>query len=218
MAMGRWVCFCLAVVGMVGCETTQPTRFRDYNEDGVYLFQRGRYADAQESFQAALAIQANDPGVLYNLGECRDRLGDPKRAEAYYRDCLSRAPNHLACRHSLVVLLVRQGRRPEASRLVQDWILREPKSVSPYVEDGWLAHQDGDLPRAQARLQQALEIDPHNEQALMELGLVYEELKRPDRALVIYDRILQQNPNQSSVTTRVNFLLAKGARPPHPDS
>jgi Flp pilus assembly protein TadD len=202
---------------LAGCAPMGQERLHDYNEDGLYLFQRGDYNEARESFQAALALRPEDAGLMYNLGECYDRLGDDKKAEQYYNECLARAPNHPACRHALACVLVRGGRGGEATDMVHDWLAREPKLAAAYAEDGWLWHQAGDLPRAQARLHQALELNPHDERTLVELALVYEAMQRPDRAVVLYERVLERNPNQVEVARRLNQLQAKGAGRPRPD-
>jgi hypothetical protein len=52
---------------------------------------------------------------------------------------------------------------------------------------------------------------------LTELGLIYEEMNRPDRAVVLYEQVLVRDPNQSEVTRRLNALLAKGAGRPQPE-
>jgi len=100
---------------------------------------------------------------------------------------------------------------------VQAWRASEPKLAAAYVEDGWLYHQAGDLPKAQGRLQQALDIEPHNVRAVTEMGLVYEAMKRPDRALTLYERALESDPKQPEITDRVNYLLTKGAGRPRPE-
>src|SRR5688572_33101956 len=100
----RWLSFTLALaVCLAGCDHTAQERVRDYNADGVYLFQRGDYAAARESFQAALSLEPEDPTLHYNLGECFDRLGQTARAEERYRQCLGLTPNHAECRHALAV-------------------------------------------------------------------------------------------------------------------
>src|SRR5207253_3821590 len=119
--------------------------------------------------------------------------------------------------HALVSLLVRMGQKDEATRLVEAWLAQEPRRAAAYAEDGWLWHQAGDLPRAQARLQQALELDPHEPRALVELALVYEAMQRPDRAAALYERVLERNPHQTEVVKRLNGLRSQGARQPQPD-
>ncbi len=205
------------VLGLAGCVNPADERFHDYNQDGLFQFRQGNYRDARESFQAALDLKPGDAALLYDIGECYDRLGDAAQAERCYQECLQRAPNHEACRHALAVLLVRQKRRDEAARMIEDWLRREPKLAGPYAEDGWFWHQAGDLPRAQARLQQALEIDPRDVRALTELALVYEAMQRPDRALVLYERALEREPEQVELKKRVQFLLTNGAHRPRPE-
>jgi Tfp pilus assembly protein PilF len=214
----RWDSWLLALaLGLGGCESASQERLRDYNQDGVYLFQRGNYAAARESFQAALALKTDDPALLYNIGECSERLGDTTAAERYYSRCLLYAPNQPDCRHALATLLVRLGRRDDAAHLIEDWLAREPRLAAAYAEDGWLLHQAGDLPRAQARLQQALELDPHEPRALVELALVYEAMQRPDRAVALYERVLERNPRQAEVVKRLNHLRSQGTGQPQPD-
>jgi Tfp pilus assembly protein PilF len=85
------------------------------------------------------------------------------------------------------------------------------------VQDGWRLRQDGDLLQAQARLQQALELDPQNSRALVELGILYELMERPGRALVLYEKALRHDPNQADVSLRVEALRARGVKNPLPD-
>lgn len=200
-----------------GCVPAVQERVRDYNEDGLYLYQRGDYRSASESFQAALALQPEDVGLLYNTGQCFDHLNQAARAEYFYQACLRAAPNHAPCRHALAALWVREGRWHDAVQMVEDWLAREPKLAAAHAEDGWLWHQAGDLPRAQARLQQALQLDPHDRRALAELALVYEAMQRPDRAAALYERSLDLDPNQPDLTRRLNHLRTIGVARPKPD-
>src|SRR5262249_45621981 len=206
---GMWrVLVCAGLAGgLAGCAAPEKERLRDYNEGGVYLFRQGDFAGARGSFQAAPALRPEDAGLLYNLGQCYDHLGVADKAEQTYLACLHRSPNHAACRHALTELLWRGGRRTEATQAGETRLASEPKLAAAYAEDGWLWHQIGDLPRAQARLQQALAFDPRNQLALTELALVYEAMQRPERALVLYERLLEQDPHQTDVKKRVNFLL-----------
>jgi Tfp pilus assembly protein PilF len=210
----RW---CLLALLLAGCVTAEQDRIQDYNNDGVYLFQRGDYQAARESFQAALALKANDAALLYNIGQCYDRVGDTAKAEAYYGQCVQIQPNHADCRHALAVLMLREGRRDETVNFVENWLVNEPKLSAAYAEDGWLWHQLGDLPKAQARLQQAISLEPHNQRALIESARLYETMQRPDRAVVLYERVLREDPHQAQVVSRLNELKAQGINTPRPD-
>ena len=204
-------------LGLAGCASATQERARDYTRDAFRQYQLGRYADARDSFQAALALRPDDVGLFFNVGACYDLLGNGAKAECYYLECLRLEPNHGLCRHALAVLWVREGRSPEAVRMIQDWLAAQPQLSEAYTEDGWLRHQLGDLPGAQSRLQQALGLDPQNARALVELALVFEEKKRPDLALALYDRSLQFDRNQADVARRANELRTQGVAAPRPE-
>jgi Tfp pilus assembly protein PilF len=215
MRKAGWIL--LLAAGVAGCTPTSQERAREYNEDGVYLFRRGDYRSARDSFEAALKLTPEDADLLYNLGQCYDRSGDAAKAEQHYRACLRTMSNHADCRHALANLWLREGRGADAKRMVEDWLAREPKLAAAYAEDGWLWFQSGDLPRAQARLQQALELDPQDRRALTELARVYEAIERPDRSVALYERILQREPDQAAIRRRLHELQARGVTRPRPD-
>jgi len=202
---------------IAGCATPEEDRAHAATENGLRLYQQGNYPAAQQDFQAALQFRPGDADLVYNIGQCYEHQNDLARAEQTYGECLRQAPNHVAAHQALAGLLMRQGRRPEATRIVEDWLIHQPRLAAAYALDGWLWHQTGDLPRAQARLQQALEIDPHDVRALTELALVYEDLYRPERALVLYERVLALDNHQPQVENRLHVLLAKGTGRPQPE-
>src|SRR5262249_22150159 len=136
---------------------------------------------------------------------------------ALYKRCLEEDANHAPCRHALAVLLYRTGRRAEADHMIEDWLVREPKRAEAYVEDGWRLRQEGELTHAQARLQQALDLDATNVRALTEMALLFEVLGLPERAAVLYQGVLTADPRQPAVAERLNLLRAKKVGKPLPD-
>lgn len=218
----RGVFFALLVVFLLhGCTPTNPNRqtnVRDFNADGIYLYQKGDFVRAKETFEFALKQKPEDPNLLYNLAQCHDQLGENQKAEEVYRLCLQKDPNHPSAQHSLARLLMLEGRRGEATKTIETWLASQPKSAEAYVQDAWRWQQDGDLLKAQGRLQQALELDPRNVRALVNLGVLYELMERPDRALALYEKALREQPDRTDLRERVNQLVAKGVNRPLPDS
>jgi Tfp pilus assembly protein PilF len=217
--MRRWPhCAILMLLGAAGCAAPPSSeKVRAFTEDGVHLYTHGDYKDAKESFQAALALRPGDVDLMYDVAQCCDRLGQDDRAERLYRDCLTRAPDHAECRHALGTLLVRQGRWADATALIHDWLDRRPKSATAVAEDAWLWRQYGDLPKARTRLEEALAMDPHDNRALLEMAQVYETMRRPDRAVYLYQQALQYKPDQPDVVERLTSLRREGAERPRPD-
>lgn len=215
--MRWWAGYVLLLLTVAGCAAPSQEKVRAFTDDGLHLYTHGDYRDAKESFQAALALQPGDVNLLYDLGQCYDRLGDDVLAERTYNECLQRSPNHTECRHALLALMVREGRWAEATDSVHAWLQREPKLATPIAEDAWLWRQYGDLPKAQARVQEALAVDPHDNRALLEEAQIFEVKQRPDRAVYLYELALQYHPDQPDVVQRVQTLREQGATRPKPD-
>src|SRR3954465_5672207 len=94
----------------VGCALPSPIteRVRAYNADGLYLYTKGDYRDARDSFEAALEMNPNDVSLRFNLAQSCGGLGDLAKAEKLYNECLSHDFNHADYRPRLCVLLLRQ--------------------------------------------------------------------------------------------------------------
>jgi tetratricopeptide (TPR) repeat protein len=207
---------CLGCLVLAGCETAEQERLKQLNTDAMHRFNQGDYAGARESFEGALTLQPEDANLLYNIGQCFDRQGNTAEAERWYRQCLEKSDRQHECRHALIVLLNRTNRRDDGERMIQEWLAQDPNLPGPYAAEAWLLRQDRAYPQAQARLQQALNLDPHYVRALVELGILYEEMNLPERSLVIYERALAQNPNQPEITERLNSLRQSNVGRPKP--
>jgi tetratricopeptide (TPR) repeat protein len=217
--MGRIRSVAVLALLVSACAPALSERVRQYNDLGIQNFQKGEFDRARADFQAALALLPNNASLLYNLGQCCDRLGQREQAERYYRLCLQQQPNDVDCRHALNVLLVQNGRLAEARQMVQDWLAREPKLSAAYAEDGWLYQHQGDPISALKRYQEAVNLDPHNRVALIGMGQIYEEkLNQPSRALKLYLMALNDDPHQLDLVKRVNHLRTRGIGLPHPES
>ncbi len=215
--MGRAGQALVFAIALAGCTSVPQEKLRDYSEEGMILYGQNDFRHAGECFQAALALKPNDAVLLYNVGHCYDRIDRTDLAEKYYVACLTQDPNFADCRHAYLALLIRTGRKDQANQSVQAWLASAPQLAAAYGEEGWLMLQEGNLPAAQARLQQALDFNPKDVNSLINLGQVYESLQRPDRALELYERALELSPNQLEVSRRIQILRNKGIAPPKPD-
>ncbi len=205
-------CLCM----LPGCVNTRQTELQEVIDDGVYLFERGQYDGARQTFLYALEKDPTNADLCYNAGQCYDRLGDWEAADNYYMRCLNLDANHAECRYALAVLMYQTKRKAEANRMIEEWLGSEPELAAPYTLDGWRYRQEGNLPNAISRLHEAYAKDPKNVRTLTELGIVYEQMDHPERALVLYERALKQNPGQPELVDRINFLRSKHTGPPLP--
>lgn len=180
---------------------------------GVQLYQQGNYLGAVNSFQEALARQPGNPDCFYNLGATYHQqakvfgsAADRQVAEQYYHLCLARNPDHVACQRALAVLLVEEGRGPEAVSNLQAWATARPTNPQPHIELARLAEEHGDLREAENQLVDALTLDPNNPRALVALGQLRETAGDSAQAVANYSRALAVDPQQPVVAARVASL------------
>lgn len=199
----------LALAACTGCGGIS----RNDNAEGVRLYQQGNYLGAVNHFQQALARQPGDPDCFYNLGATYHQqaklFGQPAdraTAEQYYHLCLARAPGHEACQRALAVLLVEEGREPEALAGLEQWARLQPGNPNPRIEMARLWEERGDLREAENQLVDALAVAPNNPRALVALAHIRERTGDTAQALANYQRALINDPAQPVVATRVATL------------
>ncbi len=177
------------------------------------MYQNAYYEGALQQFQKAVDADPKNADAYYNLASTYHQLGklhrrdtDLTQAETNYHRCLDNSPNHEDCYRGLAVLLVDRGHPDQAKELLELWSQRAPGMPGPKIELARLADEQGDRQTAQAKLIEAVAIDPHNARALAALGKVREESGDPAQALANYQRSLQINRFQPDVAARVATL------------
>jgi 2-aminoadipate transaminase len=100
------------------------------------------------------------------------------------------------------------------------------KILLPGFRLGWMAGPN-DLIQKAVTAKQSVDLcsPPFNQailfeylnRGLLEKAQLYETMKRPDRAVYLYEQALQYRPDQPDVVRRVSVLRAQGANRPKPD-
>jgi tetratricopeptide (TPR) repeat protein len=217
--MMRSVCLSGILLAAAACAETAQDRLHEITTEGARLYKTGAYDHARAQFEAALKLKPDDADLTYNLARCHEKLGDRAQAEQLYQACLKRDPNHDEAHQAWLELMVDGGRTEEGQRMVRTWLRSQPNQPGPYIADGWLCARAGDRPSARVRFQRALDLDPRNVRAMVELAGIFERLGdgRVERALVLYQRALDIKPDQDDLRKKVAELRARRTGQPHPD-
>lgn len=199
----------LALAGASGCNVASHAQ----NAQGVSLYQQGRYQEAVQNFEQAIANNPKNADGYYNLAATYHKLGlvshnenELKQAENLYNQCLDRDENNRDCYRGLAVLLAEEGRSDEAFHLLEGWSAKYPSSAAPKVELARLSEEFGRYDVAKAHLEDALQSDPHDARALAALGRLRERSGNQGQALAVYQRSLWNNRFQPDVAARISSL------------
>jgi tetratricopeptide (TPR) repeat protein len=83
----------------------------NHNLKGVILNQLGRFSEAAESFQAALALKPDNPAYMVNLGIAFINLGSPEKAKPWLEKALPLAKDPAFRDKILSFLKMTEGRK-----------------------------------------------------------------------------------------------------------
>jgi tetratricopeptide (TPR) repeat protein len=168
-------------------------------QSGLKLSSQGRHGEAIAHFEQALALQPDDPKVLFALGNTASQLGQPNLAEQFFRRVLTQDPCRTEAIVNLSNLLRANGQFDAAIALLIPAIAREPKAAELHLTLGSAWRERGDLDRAKLHYQAALIARPDYALALANLAdLLCDEGQR-DVARTLYDKAIKVEPGNAQV-------------------
>ena len=156
-----------------------------YGLGSVYL-QQQKSAEARDSFERAVRLQAHYPGTLpnawNNLGLLAAREGHTEEAIQDFQRALTMDPDHLIALQNLGNAY-RQGKRWEdAKRVLQRALQLSPENPEANYGLGMVFAQLNDTEHAYEYLQKALAARPAYPEALNNLGILYLRTQRREEA------------------------------------
>lgn len=201
-----------------GCSSIQS---QYGNTSGVQLFAEGNYAEALVRFQSAIDSNPNDADSYYNIAAVHHHLARINRdanqnaqAEANYKLCFSKNPNHTSAYRGYAVWLMENHRRKEAFELLEQWSNTRLDIADPKIELGRLHQETGNTQKAIDYLSAAIAIEPKSARAHAALGYLRESLSEWDQAILNYRYSLECNPNQPDLSYRLAQIQAqRNSRP-----
>jgi tetratricopeptide (TPR) repeat protein len=187
---------------------------------GVVLAMKGRFEDARQSFDAAIALEPENGlthvamALIYMQ---MDRVGE---AVDILRKRCSTAPNDAVAQWFLGEALSRQGARPgsaeeqEALRALERSVELQPDLLQAQVLLGKLLMRSGDLERAAAHLEIALKLDANHMAAIYQLAQVRQKQGRAEEAKGLFARVQQAKTEERDEFTQRGLLqiVREGAR------
>ncbi len=180
-------------------------------ESARTLIDQGQLTEAAEVLNKARAQLPNDPRVYMMAGVMSERAGNVAGAFQLMRTGLELAPNWAPGIVVLAQLQARQGQFAEAKENAETALQLD--SETRVVLDGAIdvAHNTGELDLAVRLLQKGLLRDPTDAKWRLLLANDLSQLGRHDEALLLWDGLLTESPqDEKTLLGRMHTLLAAG--------
>jgi tetratricopeptide (TPR) repeat protein len=187
---------------------------------GVVLAMKGRFEDARESFEAAIALDPENGlthvamALIYMQ---MDRVGEAVEILRRRRDAV---PGDALAQWFLGEALNRQGLPPgsgeeqEAMDALRRSVELQPQLLQAQVLLGKMLLRKSDLDRAAAHLEAALELDPNHMPAIYSLAQVRQKQGDREGAKALFSRVQQAKAEEHDEFTQRGLLqiVREGAR------
>lgn len=147
------------------------------------LQEAGRFVEAEREWRTLHEKLPGEPGILLDLGGCRERAGDIDGAVAAGREALKLAPDWAPALNYLGYVLADHNRElAEARRLIERALGLDPGNGAFVDSYGWVLYRQGEHAEARVQLERAVELTNGDPVVREHLGDVYRALKQPELA------------------------------------
>ncbi len=142
-----------------------------------------RYPEAEREWLALRDRAPGEPGILLDLGGCRERAGNIDGAVLAGRQALQLAPDWAPALNYLGYVLADHDRDlAEARRLIELAIAKDGDNGAYVDSYGWVLHRQGHQREARTQLERAVQLTNGDPVVREHLGDVYRALQLPTLA------------------------------------
>jgi tetratricopeptide (TPR) repeat protein len=173
-------------------------------------FRKGLYPQALETTQAVSESGRKDDAYLSLVGDIYAHIGESAKAEAIFRDTISRNPENDQYYLSLALLELREGDTTDARSVLQEGLARMPGSGKILWGLGVVSALEGKSQEAAQRLERAVELLPEWVGSYSTLGVFYYQTGQIDKARDVLNRFKGSSSGGLDVN-RIEEALAKAA-------
>jgi tetratricopeptide (TPR) repeat protein len=162
--------------------------------------------------QVAHAMDPKSADTLIMLGGIAEKLENPQRAIAFYRQVPADSPMRRISELQLGVTLSDTGKVEEAKQHLKALIESDPADIRSYIAYGSVLSEAKDYKTMAENYDKAVDVigpvpRPADWTVFFQRGIAYERLKQWDKAEPSFRKALELNPNQAQVLNYLGYSL-----------
>ncbi|MFN7971433.1 MAG: tetratricopeptide repeat protein [Acidobacteriota bacterium] len=174
--------------------------------DADAAYKAGRYAEAVGLAQSALKAQETAAGYII-LGKALMRTDKLDASLKAFQSALELEPKAQGAHFFRGTIFAKQGRKADAEKELALEVAVTPNSAQTHCQLGILRHDLGKPSPAAQSLARCVELDPRNQAALKLLLATYVELKRPNDATLLLEKLPKDDADLPSFAYNVALIF-----------
>ena len=190
--------------GLPASASSEPSAIARLQE-AVARHQAGDLEAAAAGYRAVLARQPDQPDAMHLLGVVHHQKGDSATAVELIQAAIRINPGNAVCQINLGAALRALNRLDEAAECFEQAIRRLPESAESYANLAAVREAQHDGAAAFTALETAVRLNPSHSGYRRRLGSLLLDLGRPDQAVIVFDRLLGEDPNDAEARNNVGL-------------
>lgn len=183
----------------------------NFYKQGQMLTRRGKYGEAIECYEKALAVNPNDTNAIFALGNVAKKMGLSAVAEKMFRATLALLPDSIEAASNLGTLLIDLERIDEAIEIYQGLLASHPENAETWLNIAIAIKKTGDLEKAEIFTRESLRLKPKYAAAHVSLSEILFSQNDLDGAMEAIDKAWRLDKKNGRIRyNRSEFLLASG--------
>lgn len=177
-----------------------------------FLSSRKSVSSAEAELQAAIKAMPRAYKLRFSLAKLYEGKGETDKVSQVYREIIDadgNGKNGLQAKVRLADLLFKQGRRTEASTLIEEVLKENPSDNDALIGKGKLALLKGDFNGAIAAFRVVLRDQPNSVEASMLLASAHLQKKEPGMAKDSLSKAVEMNPTNVKARLALAQFLAR---------
>jgi tetratricopeptide (TPR) repeat protein len=208
----------LALVQARAAEAAQPSSPDAYARAGAILAVMGRYGEALEHLDRALAINPRLPEALNNRGAVLRSLDRREEALASFESALAVVPDYADARYNLAGTLMKLERFIEAIPHYEELLALRPNSAEVHDAYAKLLGHTGRSAEALAMFTRAIELNPAYPDARANYANALIEAGRIDEAAATLEGAIRIAPDRAELYRVLAETRLSAISPAHVDA
>ncbi len=175
-------------------EVVYPFEPRLHETKGLALLSLGKYEEAVRELQKEVQIGHPTPVTLTSLGKANLALGKYEEAEKWFRSVVDKNPYDAYAVSGLVDACAKLGKHEEAINALANVLRVDPGNIKLRFKLANELYRAGKLNSALHHYKELHKFYPKNVDFLLNMGVVYAEMDSLDRAIEMWKKVLELDP------------------------
>jgi tetratricopeptide (TPR) repeat protein len=179
-------------------------------DEGVTLSRAGSHDEAIAKFKAAADMSPSCFDCYYNIGVAQMAKKDDKGAEESWKKALEIKADYPEAMNALSTLYNNQKRFDEAAAMSAKAAAAAPAggagNADATFNQGIILWNQGKIPEAKAKFEEALKTDPNHPEAHYQLGMALLNEGKLQEAVAEFESYVKISPNGQNATTAKGMI------------